>query len=180
MWKKFWMNGRSIKWECQHMVQLFLMRHLKMWVRVIRDFQWNGNQLFHPSNFNVCWFYNVLNRGFKNRFLVLKSQTLHVLSLPWVLVIYTCCSIAYCKDSTWFFFSPPFFGYPLVYGVPRPGIRSEMQLRSKPQLLQCWILNPLWRAGDQTCIPALPSHCCKSCCTTIGTHKSLDCWRDTL
>lgn len=32
MWKKFWMNGRNIKWEYQHTVQLFSMKHLKMWV----------------------------------------------------------------------------------------------------------------------------------------------------
>ena len=30
----------------------------------------------------------------------------------------------------------PCFGCPTAYGVPRPGIRSELQLRPKPQLQQ--------------------------------------------
>ena len=46
----------------------------------------------------------------------------------------------------------------MVYGAPKPGIRFELQLRPKPQLQQCHILNPLCRAGDQTFIPALPRH----------------------
>ena len=37
----------------------------------------------------------------------------------------------------------PLFGCPVAYGVPRPGIRSKMQLRPTLQLLQCWILNLL-------------------------------------
>ena len=36
-----------------------------------------------------------------------------------------------------------FLAHPVAYGVPRPGIRSKLQLRSVPQLWQCWILNPL-------------------------------------
>ena len=43
-----------------------------------------------------------------------------------------------------FFF---FFGHPMAYGVPGPGIRSKPQLQPKPQLWQCWILNPLCWAG---------------------------------
>ena len=68
-----------------------------------------------------------------------------------------------------FFFS--FFGRPTAYGVPRPGIRFEPQLQTKPQPWQRQILNPLCRAGDQTCIPALPRRH-RSCCTTAGTPVS--------
>ena len=64
------------------------------------------------------------------------------------------------------FFSFFFFGCPEVYGVPRPGIRSELQL------WQCWILNPLCWAGDQTWVPVLPRHC-QSCRATAGNPKSL-------
>ena len=49
-----------------------------------------------------------------------------------------------------------FFGCLAAYGVSRPGIRSKLQVQPKPQLQQCQILNPLCRAGDQTCVPALP------------------------
>ena len=56
-----------------------------------------------------------------------------------------------------------FFGCPLAYRVPRPGISSE------PQLRQYQILNPLRWPGDQTCVPALQRH--RRChCTTVGTH----------
>ena len=34
------------------------------------------------------------------------------------------------------------FGHPQAYGVLGPGIRSELQLQSKLQMWQCWILNP--------------------------------------
>ena len=37
-------------------------------------------------------------------------------------------------DNLLFFFFFPFFGLPAAYGVPRPGIRSEMQLQPKLQL----------------------------------------------
>ena len=40
-----------------------------------------------------------------------------------------------CALGRFFFF--PFFCLPTAYGAPRPEIRSE------PQLWQCWILNPL-------------------------------------
>ena len=30
-----------------------------------------------------------------------------------------------------------FFGLPVAYGIPRPGIRSELQLQTMPQLQQC-------------------------------------------
>ena len=53
-----------------------------------------------------------------------------------------------------------FFGQPRAYGVPRPGIRSQLYSQPKLQLRQCWILNPLCQAGDQTCI--------QSCCTAAG------------
>ena len=39
------------------------------------------------------------------------------------------------------FFSPFFlFGCPGAYGVPGPGIKSELKLQPVPQLQQCWIL----------------------------------------
>ena len=34
--------------------------------------------------------------------------------------------------------------------VPRPGNESELQLQPTPQLQQCHIVKPLYRAGDQT------------------------------
>ena len=54
-------------------------------------------------------------------------------------------------------FSFVFFilGYLEAYGVPKPGIKSELQLQPKPQLQQCQIPNPLCWAGDGTCIPVL-------------------------
>lgn len=33
--------------------------------------------------------------------------------------------------------------YPQYMAVPRPGIKSQPQLQPTPQLLKCWILNPL-------------------------------------
>ena len=59
------------------------------------------------------------------------------------------------------------FGRPTVYGVPWPGIRSELQLRS------CSIIrtfNPQCWAGDQTCILVL-QRCHQFHCTTTGTPK---------
>lgn len=52
----------------------------------------------------ICCFYNVLNWGFKNilRFLGIKGQILYISSAFWVLIIYTCCSMAYCKGIIWF------------------------------------------------------------------------------
>ena len=41
-------------------------------------------------------------------------------------------------DTFFFFF---FSGGPMVYGVPGPGIRSEMHLQPMLQLWQCWVLN---------------------------------------
>lgn len=55
-----------------------------------------------------------------------------------------------------------------IFLATPPGIRSEPQMEPKPQLWQHWILNILWRAGDQTCIPVLP-RCHRFCCTTVGT-----------
>ena len=49
------------------------------------------------------------------------------------------------------------FWLPSAYVVPGPVIRSEPQLW--PQLQQCRILNPLCKARDWTCVPALPRHC---------------------
>ena len=61
-----------------------------------------------------------------------------------------------------------FFHCPVAYGIPRPGIRSKPQMRPKPQLQQCQILNPLCQPRDWTCIPTLPRRCL-SCCTTAGS-----------
>ena len=54
------------------------------------------------------------------------------------------------------FLSSPPLPSSLQHGVPRPGIRSELQLWWKLQLQQRWILNPL---------------CCWCCCTTVGTPR---------
>ena len=50
------------------------------------------------------------------------------------------------------FFLLFFFGHTMTYGVPQPGIRSKPQVQPKLHLHQCWILNPLCQARDQTCI----------------------------
>ena len=39
---------------------------------------------------------------------------------------------------------------PEAYEVPGPGIQSKLQESSMWQLWQCWILNPLHWAKDQT------------------------------
>ena len=64
------------------------------------------------------------------------------------------------------------FGHPSAHGTPRPGIRSEPNLRTKPPLWQWRIPNPLCQAGDQTCVPVLP-RCCWSHCTTLGAPNPL-------
>ena len=61
-----------------------------------------------------------------------------------------------------------FFGCPVAYGVPRPGISSKPQFWPNLQLWQRQTLNLLCRAGDQTCVPALPRHH-RSHCATTGT-----------
>ena len=43
----------------------------------------------------------------------------------------------------------------MTYGVPRPGIRSQLQLQPPLQLWQCWILNLLCLGRDLTCVPVL-------------------------
>ena len=69
-----------------------------------------------------------------------------------------CLEAIFC---TFFFFF--IFGYHTAYGVPRPAIRSEVQLQPKPQLQQCEILNPLCWAGDWTWVLELP-RCCWFLC----------------
>ena len=62
--------------------------------------------------------------------------------------IFELLSFCFCSLSChliWSCLFSPFFGYPAAYGVPRPGIRSELQLGPKPQLRQHQILNPLHR-----------------------------------
>ena len=70
------------------------------------------------------------------------------------------------RDHSCFFFFF-FFDHPAVYGIPRPGMRSEPQLQPTPKLQQCWIFNPLSPAGNQTCIPVFQRYC-QSRCTTAG------------
>ena len=69
-----------------------------------------------------------------------------------------------------------FFGCPIAHGVPRPGIRSELQLWPRPQLQKFWIFNPLQQARDRTCALAL-QRCHQSCCTIVRTpiYGSLQC-----
>jgi len=56
----------------------------------------------------------------------------------------------------------------LAYGVPGPGVRSELQLGPKLQLQQSQILNPLCWAGDQTWVSVLQRDC-RSSCAIAGT-----------
>ena len=51
-----------------------------------------------------------------------------------------------------------FFGHPMAYGIPRPGIRSELQLRAMPQL---------YNAGSLTR------------CAGVGIEPAFLCSRDT-
>ena len=55
-----------------------------------------------------------------------------------------------------FFFS--FFGCPMAYGIPGPGIRSKLQLRPKPQLWQLQIPNTLcwWGSDLHPSAPKMP------------------------
>ena len=48
------------------------------------------------------------------------------------------------------------------------------QLWSKPQLWQCQILNPLCKAGIQTCVPTL-QRCRWSCCAKLGIPQISSC-----
>ena len=69
-------------------------------------------------------------------------------------------SLGFCSSIFafffFFFFFFPLFGHPAAYGVPGPGTRYEPQSQPKPQLWQCWILNPLCQARDWTCVPHTP------------------------
>ena len=67
-----------------------------------------------------------------------------------------------------------FFGHPVAYGAPRPGIRSEPQSGTKLWLQQCQILNPLSQARDWTHIPMLPRHC-QAHCAMAGAPR-LNCY----
>ena len=64
-----------------------------------------------------------------------------------------CYSLKEFIDWCILFFLSFFFFYrlhPQHMEVPRPGVESELQLQSMPQLWQHQILNPLYQAGDQT------------------------------
>ena len=67
------------------------------------------------------------------------------------------------------------FGCLVAYGVPGPGIRSEIQLWLMPQPSQQRILNLLCWAGDWTCVPVLQRPCW-FCCTTAGTVENFKTW----
>ena len=49
------------------------------------------------------------------------------------------------KNKT--FFPPCAHG---IWKFPEPGIKSELELQPTSQLQQCWVLNPLSQAWDQT------------------------------
>ena len=65
-----------------------------------------------------------------------------------------------------FFFS--IYGCCFAYGVPRPGIRTEMQLQPKPQLQLRQILNPQCQTGHRTRVPVLPETLCHSGNSPMG------------
>ena len=63
--------------------------------------------------------------------------------------IFECLDLAIPEvDIAFFFFS--IFGRPVSYGVPWPGIRSELHLQAMPQLWRCQILNLLCRPGQES------------------------------
>ena len=56
-----------------------------------------------------------------------------------------------CKKTVCYLFIYLFiFGCPTAYGVPRPGMRTELQLPPKLQLQQYWNFNPLCQPGIQS------------------------------
>ena len=63
-----------------------------------------------------------------------------------------------------FFFFFPIFGFPKAFGVPRPGIRSNLRCSCG----NTRSFNPLCQARDRTCILALQRHH-QYHCTTLGT-----------
>ena len=61
----------------------------------------------------------------------------------------------------------------MAYLVPMPGIRSQPYLQPKPQLRQCRILNPLYRAGGlklHLSAPQMPPLMLLWHCRTPGAH----------
>lgn len=71
-----------------------------------------------------------------------------------------------------------FFGTPTAYGVPRPGIRSELQWQPKPELWQCRSLThyarleiePASQYSQDTADPLAPQP--EFRCTEFVTHSS--------
>ena len=51
-----------------------------------------------------------------------------------------------------------YFGRPTAYGLPGPGIRSDLLSQPKPEVWQRQIPIQVCQARDQACIPALPRH----------------------
>ena len=64
-------------------------------------------------------------------------------------------------------FSSSLFVHPTSYEVPWARDQTQAIVSTKPQLWQCWILNPLCWAGDGICIPVLP-RCRWFHCATVG------------
>ena len=60
----------------------------------------------------------------------------------------------------------------MAYGLPEPGIRTELQLQPSLQLWQHWILNLLCWAGDLICVLVLQRHG-QSHCAIAGTLVSV-------
>ena len=108
------------------------------------------------ENFSVSLFCVFLEMYYiQMNFVLNKAKLIHLLSKLgnwWVLF-------------SFFFSFLFFFGCPSAYGAHGPGVRSEPQPRTKLQLWQRQILNPLFWAGDQTHTPALPRHCWSRCAT---------------
>ena len=100
-----------------------------------------------------------------------KDQKKNFFFNYWSIVNLQCCVNFFLFSFFFFFF---FFGCVTAYGIPRPGIRSELQLQPVPQLWQCQILNPLCWTGDRTCVPTLQRHLW-FCCTTVGSPVNFCC-----
>ena len=81
--------------------------------------------------------------------------------------------VCYFFCNNFFFFS--FFGHPMAYGVPRPGIRSKSQSTVQTSTGP---FKPPCRIADGSCVLALRS-CRRSRCATSGT-PSVYCYVEQL
>ena len=66
-----------------------------------------------------------------------------------VVIIIPCSNLGPSQKTSFIIFIS-FFDLTHSTYVPRPEMESELQLQPTPQLWQCWILNLLQDAGDQT------------------------------